>query len=367
MTDRPRLHVHPPFGTDPTMPRAALPATEAERLAALRACDILDTRCEAAFDDLTSLAAALTGSPIALISLVDADRQWFKSRQGLEAEQTSRDVSFCAHAILDPTRLLVVGDAACDPRFADNPLVVGDPKIRFYAGAPLVNPDGHALGTLCVIDHVPRELDVAQQRTLVSLARAVVTTIELHRTALRVRDMALTDSLTGIANRRAFLDALAEAIACQRRDGEAFALLYLDLDGFKRVNDVHGHAAGDAVLQDVSAALVSCMRRADLPARIGGDEFAAILTGIDDADVPAVAERVRLAVRARMALLDRPVTASVGAVSFLGAPADEARAIAVVDALMYAAKAAGKDRVMHRSFGGEVAAATLQPPDGLVA
>ncbi|WP_431272062.1 diguanylate cyclase [Dankookia sp. P2] len=349
------------------MPRAALPATEAERLAALRACDILDTRCEAAFDDLTSLAAALTGSPIALISLVDADRQWFKSRQGLDAEQTSRDASFCAHAILDPTRLLMVKDAARDPRFADNPLVTGEPKIRFYAGAPLVTPDGHALGTLCVIDHVPRALDTIQQRTLTSLARAVVTTIELHRTAIRVRDMALTDPLTGIANRRAFLDALAEAIACQRRDGDAFGLLYLDLDGFKRVNDMHGHAAGDAVLRDVSAALASCMRRADLPARIGGDELAAILTGIEGVNVPAIAERVRLAVRARMALLDRPVTVSVGAVSFLGAPADEAGAIAAVDSLMYAAKAAGKDRVMHCSVGEETATPAPQPAVDLVA
>ncbi len=113
------------------MPRARLPATEAERLAALHACEILDTRCEAAFDDLASLAATLTGSPIALISLVDADRQWFKSRHGLDAAQTSRDSSFCAHAILEPDRLLVVPDAPRDPRFADNPLVTGDPHIRF--------------------------------------------------------------------------------------------------------------------------------------------------------------------------------------------------------------------------------------------
>ena len=333
------------------MPPAPLPPTEAERLAALRSYDILDTACEAAFDELASLAAQLTGSPIALVSLVDADRQWFKARHGIDVAETPRDMAFCAHTILDPGRPLIVEDATANARFADNPLVTGEPNIRFYAGAPLVNPEGHALGTLCVIDKAPRRMDEAQRGILQSLARAVVTTLELRRAVLHVREMAMTDALTGIANRPAFLDALGRAIARLRSADVPFGLVYVDLDGFKRVNDRHGHAAGDEVLREVSIALRTCLRREDVAARIGGDEFAAVLSGAGDTEFTFVAERIRYAVAARMAGLGREVTTSVGAVTFFTAPADEAEAIALADELMYAAKAAGKNRVMHRVLG----------------
>lgn len=163
--------------------KAALPANEAERLQALRSYHVLDTLEEQAFDDLTRLAAELCGTPIALISLVDDERQWFKSRVGLQATQTPREHAFCAHAILRPEEVLLVPDATSDPRFADNPLVTDAPGIRFYAGAPLVTPGGHALGTLCVIDKTPRALPSAKVETLAGLARLVVAQLELHRLA----------------------------------------------------------------------------------------------------------------------------------------------------------------------------------------
>lgn len=157
-----------------------LPADEDERIEELHGYRILDSGAETAYDDLVHLASHICGTPIALVSLVDTQRQYFKARLGLEASETPRDVAFCAHAILKPD-LMVVPDAATDARFADNPLVRSDPKIRFYAGSPLVTPKGHAMGTLCVIDRVPRTLDEMQREALQVLGRQVVTLLELRR------------------------------------------------------------------------------------------------------------------------------------------------------------------------------------------
>ena len=159
---------------------APLPDNEAARLEALRRYDILDTAPDAAFDDFTRLAAHICGVPTAVVSLVAEDRQWFKAKVGMSACETSRAVSFCAHALLRPD-VFIVPDAAADPRFADSPLVTGDPHVRFYAGAPLVTPDGFSLGALCVMDQAPRTLTTAQQDALQALARQVVAQLELRR------------------------------------------------------------------------------------------------------------------------------------------------------------------------------------------
>jgi len=155
------------------------PADEAARLAALRECEVLDTLPEAIYDDLVALAAQICGTPIALVSLIDDRRQWFKARVGLEATETPRDHAFCAHAIVAAEPLFLVEDATRDARFRDNPLVTGDPHIRFYAGVPVRSPGGHALGTVCVIDTAPRTLDAAQHRALQALARQAGALLEL--------------------------------------------------------------------------------------------------------------------------------------------------------------------------------------------
>ena len=160
--------------------KAPLPENEAARLESLHRYDVLDTLPEQEFDDLSRLAALICGTPIALVSLIDTNRQWFKARIGIEQSETPRDVAFCAHAILEPG-VMVVPDAMTDERFRTNPLVTGDPNLRFYAGAPLITQDGHALGTLCVADRTPRELSAEQLDSLRALSRLVVNELELRR------------------------------------------------------------------------------------------------------------------------------------------------------------------------------------------
>ena len=167
---------------------APIPKNEKKRLKVLWQYEVLDTVPEEVFDDLTELAARICEAPIALISLVDEKRQWFKSKVGLTADETSRGVSFCSYAITQPD-LFIVPDATRDERFVNNPLVTSEPNIRFYAGVPLVTPDGHALGTLCVIDKVPRELRLEQKQALRILAHHVVSQLELRRRSRELGDI----------------------------------------------------------------------------------------------------------------------------------------------------------------------------------
>jgi GAF domain-containing protein len=163
------------------MPAADLPPDEEARLRALRDLDLLDTEPEAEFDELVRRAAEATDAPVAVITLVDEARQWFKARVNLEMESSDRDLSFCAHAILTPGDLTVVPDTLDDERFSDNLLVTEEPNIRFYAGAPIFTPDGHAAGTLCVIDTAPRGLSEEQAHALRALAAEVSRQIERRR------------------------------------------------------------------------------------------------------------------------------------------------------------------------------------------
>jgi GAF domain-containing protein len=154
---------------------------EKARVAALDAYSIMDTLPEQLYDDVTALASLVCGTPISLVSLVDTDRQWFKSTVGTDMKETPRSVSFCAHT-LSTARTLIVKDAQLDPRFMDNPAVTGAPGIRFYAGAPIVEPSGHVLGTVCVIDTEPRTLSPIQTAALEALARHTMALMEMRRT-----------------------------------------------------------------------------------------------------------------------------------------------------------------------------------------
>ncbi len=246
---------------------------ERRRLAALRALGVLDTPPEERFDRVTRLAQHMFGVPIAVVSLVDAERQWFKSVQGLDAKETPREISFCGHAILQDG-LFVVQDTTLDQRFSDNPLVEGDPEIRFYAGIPLEAVDGEKLGTLCIIDREPRELTTDERSMLRDLG-------EMVQRELIALQLATRDELTSLSNRRGFLNIATPAFAICRRLKRPALLLYLDLSGFKAINDEYGHAAGDAALREFAECLSDAFRDSDVVARVGGDEFCVLLTGTD--------------------------------------------------------------------------------------
>jgi len=441
------------------MGAAPKPHDEAQRLAALRRYAVLDTESEPSFDRIVALVERNLGVPIALVSLVDDERQWFKACIGLDGRETSRDVAFCAHAIL-ASDVFEVPDALADPRFVDNPLVTGPPFIRAYLGAPLITEDRFRLGTLCALDTRPREFTPTEIATLVDLAKLVVDELELRRTARdrklferitetspnmmylldattrqlvwtsrlapeashtvlspdrlhpadreaidaharrrrtltddgfievtfrmatdsgeyrwlltrervferaadgsvrevvgvvmditalklaeeRLAALALTDTLTALPNRRA-LDARLELLGHEAQRGRRFGLAVIDIDHFKKVNDTHGHAMGDRVLAAVASVLRDSVRKHDLAARMGGEEFCVVLADVEPDQLVVLAERLRGAIEAIAEPLR--VTASIG-VCHSSLAADPQRLVELADAALYRAKAGGRNRV----------------------
>ncbi len=263
---------------------APKPDNEHSRLASLRDLDVLDSAPEAQFNALARAAAFVAGTPISLLSLVDSGRQWFKANIGLPGvTETSRDAAFCAHTILQDD-MLEIPDAWRDERFFDNPLVVGAPGIRFYAGAPVRLEDGSSVGSLCVIDRKPRKLSEEQRDLLRQLAQAAAAALEGRRAIQQLREAsgemhynATHDALTGLVNRSEFESRLRRVLQKAGEDRSEHALLYIDIDQFKLVNDSCGHAIGDQLLQQVGKLFADAIRTRDTLARLGGDEFAIIL------------------------------------------------------------------------------------------
>ncbi|GEP00166.1 GGDEF domain-containing protein [Methylobacterium haplocladii] len=312
---------------------------EPERLAALDRYDILDTPCEEAFDRITRLTRRIFDVPMSTITLIDGHRQWFKSRTGVAACETPRGPALCDVAIRE-TRALIVPDTNEDPRFLANPFVVGAPHIRFYAGAPLITPEGHGIGTLCAMDTKPRSFLDDQVETLTDLARIVMSELEL-------RMLAMTDGLTGTLSRRAFREEFARAFALAQRHRHDLSCIMVDLDHFKSVNDRHGHAVGDLVLAAATAACREELRKSDAFGRMGGEEFAVLLPYTSLASALRVAEKLRAAIA--HVRIPTPggalqVTASFGVAALDGATADMDGLLENADAALYAAKHEGRNR-----------------------
>ena len=269
------------------MQKPSLPIDETQRLVSLHSLRILDTAEEERYNRITRMAKRLFGVDICLVSLVDSNRQWFKSKVGLSASETSRDVSFCGHAILEDD-VFVINDATKDARFADNPLVTGSPNVIFYAGCPIKGPGDYRIGTLCMIDNEPREMSDDERETLRDLAGMV-------EDEIRATSQVVLDDLTQIANRRGFHMFANHTLSVCRRTGTPAELAFFDLDGFKVINDTHGHAAGDELLKYFAELLVKCFRDADAVGRLGGDEFVALLVGSDGKSDVALARLMAMA------------------------------------------------------------------------
>lgn len=345
--------IEPPLSPDEPM-----------RLQSLRATNQLDSPLEDRFERITRLAQRLLQAPIAAISLVDSDRQWFKSIQGLNVSETSRAISFCGHTILQ-SEPMVVPDARHDPRFSDNPLVSGAPHIAFYAGCPVRASDGTNIATLCIIDHQPRAMsheDLQILRDLAALAEAelaagmhAVAQQELMEQVDATRRQAQIDPLTRIWNRASVFELLHAEAARAKRAGGGVGVIMADIDHFKRINDTRGHAAGDEVLRQAAKRMLGAIREVDALGRYGGEEFMIVLGACENVDGAAtVAERIR----ERMAegpfvteFGEIPVTLSLGlAFSACGSALDEQMLVRAADEALYRAKHGGRNRVEVARF-----------------
>jgi diguanylate cyclase (GGDEF)-like protein len=335
---------HVPSGSDTCIVPAPRPANERERLEALRLYDVLDTPPEQAFDDIARLAAHICDAPIASISLIDAERQWFKAKIGIPVCETARDEGFCAYTILQDD-LFVIADTTEDTRFARHPLVRGGPEIRFYAGAPLIAPSGHRIGALAVNDTVARGLTEAQQDALRALSRQTVDQFELRRALAQSRREALTDALTSLGNRRRLLIELGAELE-RATLAEPITLVFLDLDGFKLYNDTFGHAAGDTLLSRLAAKLTKTVEKHGKAYRMGGDEFCVLLHG----DVTA---NRRLMSGIVLSLSERGegfvITSSQGIVVLPLEATDVSHALTLADERMYRQKNVRPGSVMTQT------------------
>lgn len=323
---------------------------EPARLSALERYCVLDSQPEPAFERITSLVRSVLDVPIAAVSLVGRDRQWFKSITGFDLTQTPRDVAFCAHTVLSREPMLIT-DAMQDARFQANPLVTGAPGIRSYAGVPLPSHDGYNLGSLCAIDTRARQFTDPQVEILRNFGSLVVGELEL-------RTIAQCDFVTGVLTRRAFIDGANGAIANFRRHCRSSALVVFDIDRFKAINDTFGHRIGDDVLKTVAARCEATLRPDDMIGRAGGEEFVVCLPQANAQQAMACAERLRLAVE-RVAV--GPIAAGQITASFGVTPLADGDSFdtwfARADAAMYLSKARGRNRCSMAPPGQESRAA----------
>lgn len=315
---------------------AAGPPDELRRQASLYTLSLLDTEPEEEFDRIARLAQRLLAVPSALVSFMDADRQWYKARVGVSATEAERSTTFCTH-VIDEGTPLVVEDATNDPRFSANPHVVADGGVRFYAGVPIHSPGGHSVGTLCVFDSTPRAVDAAEINALTDLAAMVDEII-----AARVQ--ATVDELTGVQNRRGFLHAAEPLLRLADRVGVTMTLGYFDVNGLKAINDTLGHEAGDAAIAETGRLLSASFRSADVIGRLGGDEFAVLFAVTGPGGAASAFRRFEAALIDRNRTTDSPFWLEV-AVGFTEREPNGARLaelIANADALMYERKRKAK-------------------------
>lgn len=333
-----------------------MPCDEVLRQQILDDNELLDTPADPYLDTLVRVVREVFAVKTVLISLIDHDRQWFKSRIGLEITETPRTISFCAHAILG-TQPLIVEDTYNDLRFHDNPVVINNPQIRFYAGQPLFSQEGQPLGTLCLIDPTPRQLTDKQVRLFIDMATLVEGYLKLRhiseqtaqlRAALsREQRKTMLDPLTQLWNRAGLNHFLPRQQEQADDLGLQLGVLFCDLDYFKKVNDSHGHAAGDQVLWETARRISAAVRPQDVVTRSGGEEFVVLLQVHDEHELLQIAERIRSALNKEPVAIDGlllNLTISIGAA--LRNPQEASTAtMNRADQALYQAKGNGRNRV----------------------
>jgi diguanylate cyclase (GGDEF)-like protein len=347
------------------------PVDEPARLEALFRYDLSGSNVDCQLDEIAATAAAACGVPIAQIGFLGQDRLRIRSTFGLAGTSVPRRGSFSACAICLHEDVFEVPDTRQDVRFAHHPLVAHEPSIRFFAAAPIVEPTGHAVGTLVVMDYEVRNLSEAERSVLRLLARQIVALLELRQTVhrmegelaervlfehrhleerrhLRATNVLLdrasaTDALTRLANRRSFEERLTEEVQRMHRLLYPLALFIVDVDNFKQINDTFGHPTGDQVLRKVAQALKRACRETDFVARLGGDEFAVLLPGTDLQGARIIAERCRVAIE-NLAWSERTVHVSIGVAQLPSNARDGSTLVDDADQALLCAKRSGKNQ-----------------------
>ncbi|MFQ5588241.1 MAG: diguanylate cyclase [Nitrospiria bacterium] len=312
------------------------------RLEELRSYAVFDTQPEKHFNEITYLVSRICKTPAASISLMDANQLYFKSVVGIPRQEFPKTGLFCSYTVRQKT-LFIVENTTTDERFNTQPLVTTPPHIRFYAGAPLISPSGYAIGTLSVLDFVPRVLDAYQREALEILSRQVMTQLELRRQALH-------DPLTGLLNRRFMNEVLSYELRRVDRSHHPLGLILVDVDYFKQVNDRFGHNAGDDVLKRLGTFIKSHSRSGDIACRSGGEEFAVILPGCPLTRTHQRAESLRTGVKSLILQHQGQsigrITLSLGVAVCKEAGMQMESFINIADTALYRAKEEGRDKAV---------------------
>ena len=335
---------------------------ESQRIANLKGLGILYSPAEERFDCITRLGKEIFNVPICLLSLVSEKCQWFKSSQGLNVSETSREVSFCAHAILQDDTL-IIRDTLQNPDFADNPLVVSEPYIRFYAGQP-INYKSTKLGTLCLIDIKPRKLKPSEILTLQSLARWAENEIKISALSEAQKELiselneskrsSMIDPLTKLWNRKGMEELFPLELKRADRLKFPITLMFIDINKFKQINDKFGHLAGDNILKFVSNQIRSSLRDIDVVVRYGGDEFVIFLSNCDDSTSQKLASRIMSNIceePIEINNIDTNISVSIGVCSTKNVGNIKLEEIInEIDNLMYSAKELGDGMIKYSTF-----------------
>jgi diguanylate cyclase (GGDEF)-like protein len=345
------------------------------RLAALARYRIVDTIPEQAYDDVVEIAASLVQAPVALLTLLERNRQWFKAKVGTELESAAAQQSLCQRLMEQPTSVLLIEDTHNDHRFMSGPLAQEQPWIRFYMGAALITDEGHVIGSLCLFDTVPRQVSEQHVQALAALARQAMHLLDLRLRNHEIRDLlsersvqmqemsmqhvalkrhnqylqraSLTDGLTGLLNRTGLDQHLVEAYASARHRQQPLSVLLIDADHFKKYNDEFGHPAGDAALRQLALILKdSCRREGDVAARYGGEEFMLILPNTSQAAAHQLANRLCTQV-GQTVFPHRVLTLSIGVATWpdSGIDASVNTLVEQADNALYRAKQLGRNQV----------------------